>query len=283
MIYADNFFLEVENHSLQEFGIDSLINVQKRINHFFTGLKRSDIEATKNQASQAEMALRRAGFNIEKIQKAVEHAALPVAQRMKSLKENSSSAEVRGAELSDVVAQSFSECFLTIYNDLSNDGEFTAGLKIFLAVLVAQMFISTLLSALIIGIGGVSVTSFVLAQVLAVVAVAPITEEYGRRYAIQQGEGLSSYLLILNTWEFVTYVKAMVQGGVGIGKAIGIRLLLAFFHQFLSALQKYGYLEDIDAGMDPDEAGHNSFILATVIHGLWNGTAVMQSVFNTAR
>lgn len=266
MIYADNFFLEVEHGALHEFGLDSVTGLPAQITRFFSSLKRSDITNTLGLTDHAETALVRGGFDLDKIRTTVRRIATPLTQRLKLLREDSNSLEVRANALSSDVQKSFTECFTSIYSDLSKDGEIDAGLKIFLVVFIAKIFVAAVMTSIVISVG--SMAFFYIAQVISILAIMPFIEEYGRRYALQDGKGFSGYVLFSNTWAITDSVIKIAAGG-SLAWA-GVSILQVFVDQLLSALQKYGYLDDLSRGADPQSAGSMNFLLAVILKGLWN-------------
>ena len=266
MIYADNFFLDVEHETLQEFGLDSVTDLPAQITRFFSSLKRNDITNAMGLTDHAEAALARSGIDLDKIRATVRRVASPLTQRLKLLREDSSSLEARASALSNDVQKSFAECFTSIYSDLSKDGEIDAGLKIFLVVFIAKIFVAMLMTSIVMSVG--SVAFFYIAQIISLLAIMPFIEEYGRRYALRDGKGFSGYVLFSNSWAITDSVLKIAAGG-SLAWA-GVSILQVFVDQLLSALQKYGYLDDLSKGADPQSAGRMHFLLAVILKGLWN-------------
>lgn len=236
-------------------------------------------EFTKD-SREKEARLRKAGVNVDAIKRKAAKAGEKAGAQMRGLRENA----VSESQLSQTVQKHFLEVFTGIYSDLGNDGELEAGLVLFLIVLVANTFIAAILGAIGMAVTG-SMTGVFVANAITGIFVAPITEETARRYAIKQGKGLSSLTLFINSFEFVSYVGQMIQMGIPVAAAVFIRTVLALFHQFLGALQKWGYLKDIAAGVDPEDAGTFEYYLAITIHALNNAfggvvwKAIMPSLF----
>lgn len=236
-------------------------------------------EFTKN-SREKEARLRKAGVNVDSIKRKATKAGEKAGAQLRGLRENA----VSESQLSQAVQKHFLEVFTGIYSDLGNDGELEAGLVLFLVVLIANTFIAAILGAIGMAVTG-SMTGVFVANAITSIFVAPLTEETARRYAIQQGKGLSSLTLFINSFEFVSYVGQMIQMGIPVVAAVFIRTVLALFHQFLGALQKWGYLKDIANGVDHEEAGVYEYYLAITIHALNNAfggvvwKAILPSVF----
>lgn len=233
------------------------------------------VAAVKKRDQNLENLLRAKGVDIGKIRSRAEAAGKATAAKIASLNESTTVlGEDAAVAMAETVQQSFVECFTGIYDDLSKEGELEEGLTVFVGVLVAQIFAMALITALTVAAGVGLVNAVAIGNIMCAVFVAPVTEEYGRRYALQSGKGLAGYLAILNVWEFVGYVSGMLNAGVSLTKAIGLRVLCAIIHQFYAALQKFGYVRDVTKGMTPEEAGRFEFYVSMALHGLWNGGAV---------
>ena len=236
-----------------------------------SSVPRRDVDSAvsnyQNRMDGVRKELRRRGVDTGRVELEAEAAGRRIGQRLKS---GDVSKSLR-ALLEDTQAD-FLTTFRTMYDDLGDQKDLESGVELFLLVLFANTVASIVLSVLVGPMAGMMVTA---------VIVAPFTEETARREAIQRGYGLSSFTAAVNAFEFISYVSRMLQVGVSLGVAVTIRLTMAVFHQFLGALQKWGYVKDIQAGVDPVNAGKFEYGAAIFIHALNNmyGGLLWKAIF----
>ena len=108
------------------------------------------------------------------------------------------------------------------------------------------------------------------------VFIAPVTEEYGRWYALQNNVGVSGFTATINVFEFIGYSVKIVMGGGRILGAITLRTLAALMHHFVTAVQIRGFSKG--ATEKKPKPGLNSFLIAVAIHAAWNLLAVVFQV-----
>ncbi len=246
---------------------------------FLSGLLSASPEEAKKtmansqrKAAEGEAALRKSGVDVLKCRKIAEVEARRVAVKFKK----GASAE----ELSEEVQKSLGRVFSTLYDDIlygteaKRAEEWSAGLAIFLVVLVVNTFAFSLL-AILFGSVMAPTSAGLAAMTVGSSVIAPLTEESARRYAIRSGKGLSAFTAILNGWEFFNYVTRGVAAGISLGRMVALRAFVAVGHQFLGALQKWGYLKDVAGGVSEDKAGEVEYYTAIVIHAVWNVTGVL--------
>jgi hypothetical protein len=216
-------------------------------------------EASMNSCmEEAKAALKAAGFHVEEMLTKCRAAASGLATTVAPLL---SDPKADIGQVAGIMHESFVKTFVTMYNGISDGNEFSAGLMLFLLILIVNTFAMTLFSVFLGPQAAMMVTS---------VFVAPIVEESARRQALKQGEGLASLTMLINTYEFTSYVSMMLKAGIKLGVAVAIRGTLAVFHQFLGALQKWGYQKGVLSGESKDEAGRATYVIAILIHVLNN-------------
>jgi hypothetical protein len=232
-------------------------------------LSKSSIDAAvsswEKKVAESEAGLAKGGFDMarfrahcEKEASRLERIFAPTGGFRESVGEN---AAPTFQKLSKEVSLSFSTVFRSMYDDLGEEGEIPAGLAMFMVILAAQIIVAPIGFLLLGPWGG---------QVFLAVVAAPLTEELGRRLLIKQGKGLAAYTLTINVFEFLTYTRTMLAMGYSLGSAVLIRGTVAVIHQLLGALQKWGYIRDLQMGVSPEKAGEKEFYLAILAHSLYN-------------
>ena len=115
---------------------------------------------------------------------------------------------------------------------------------------------------------------------IAVVVCAPINEETCKQIAIKGGF-LKEFLVVFNTYEFSSYV-AQYASVTGLGKIVLARTLAVGMHLTTSLVQWLSNNKNIQQMLgiekDPDKQKKLSIMgktIGTLLHGLWNGIAVL--------
>lgn len=235
------------------------------------GVQRKDVDSAvdsyRSRMDGARRELRRRGVDTDRVEREAEAVGHRIGERLS----RGDVSKSLSALLEDTQTD-FLTTFRTMYDDLGDQRDLESGVELFLLVLVANTVASVVLGLLIGPMAGMMATAAI---------VAPFTEETARREAIQRGYGLSSFTAAVNAFEFVSYVSNMLRVGMSLGVAVTIRLTLAVLHQFLGALQKWGYVKDIQAGVDPADAGRFEYGAAIFIHALNNmyGGLVWKAIF----
>jgi len=279
MILTETQFTEVD--ILNEGFVDDVWSfVSKLFSMSPRDAERTARESRQRMAS-SELALRNKGVDVARVKKLAAEGGRKAAEAIRgtpmteaALQEGVGSALSGTAEK---VQEHFFKTYATIYNDLvkgDNVGEeWTVGTTLFLAALTINTFLHSMLLSFGVAPG--------LAMVILAVIIAPIVEESARRIALRSGRGLSAYTAILNTFEFANYVSSAVRAGAKFGRMVVIRIATAFgMHQVNSALQKWGYMKDLEGGKSEEEAGRIEFLAAIGIHVAWNtiGTVFSQAI-----
>lgn len=216
----------------------------------------------KRSTAEARAALKKAGIDVDKADRlAKAETDRLLAKHREAFKNSAPSFQ----ELANDVQTSLLKTFATLYSDLQEQEDVEAGIMAFLAVYV----VNTMMMILTVGMFGGPI-----GMAFTAVVVAPFVEETARRQLIQHGHGLSTFTVAINVFEFMQYTSMMVRAGVSAAVAVTIRGTLAIFHQFLGALQKWGYIKDIKAGMSPEEAGRTEYLLAILFHVINNAFGI---------
>jgi hypothetical protein len=109
--------------------------------------------------------------------------------------------------------------------------------------------------------------------ILTTLVVAPIIEQTAKYISIQNGYG-TEFLFFFNIAEFTDYVIKL-KPILGFAKAAGLRALVVAMHYSTAIIQKVFYDKDIQQGKNEDEAGRSGLFIGILVHGLWNGLAVL--------
>ena len=132
---------------------------------------------------------------------------------------------------------------------------------------------ATLLSVILVGIVGMSA-----AMIIGAVFVAPILEEGGRRYLLQNApnteRAVMAYTAYVNIYEFVTYVLSYAKA-VGLIPIIVMRVVAALGHTFVASTQLAHHKRDVANGKAKENAGLVGYWLAVLYHFMWNGLSIM--------
>lgn len=216
----------------------------------------------KRSTAEARAALKKAGIDVDKADRlAKAETDRLLAKHREAFKNSAPSFQ----ELANDVQTSLLKTFATLYSDLQEQEDVEAGIVAFAAVYVVNTMMMILTVGMFGGAIGMAFTG---------VVVAPFVEETARRHLIQSGHGLSTFTVAINAFEFIQYTSMMIRMGVSAGVAVTIRGTLAIFHQFLGALQKWGYIKDIKAGISPEEAGRTEYLLAILFHVINNAFGI---------
>lgn len=216
----------------------------------------------KHRTAEARAALKKAGVNVDKADRvAKEEADRLLAKHRDAFKYSAPSFQ----DLAGDVQTSLLKTFATLYSDLQERQDVEAGILAFMVVYAVNTSMMIISAGLLGGPLGMAFTA---------VVVAPFVEETARRHLIQSGHGLSTFTVAINAFEFIQYTSMMIRMGVSAGVAVTIRGTLAIFHQFLGALQKWGYIRDIKAGLSPEAAGQTEYLLAILFHVINNAFGI---------
>jgi hypothetical protein len=273
----DNLFIINENNDIVV--LDEFFDFNIVLD-FFKNISKSQIDKaiSVNETNQENIKklLKEKNIDFDKYESYIKKEATKIALQIKNSSFNEScfildegniqlaKNSTLAKQINNTIETSFFNIFTTLYDDLQKkDAELT--ITIFLIVALANDFFVILFTIL--------TGSLDIGKYLTAIFIAPITEETGRRYLLKKGADLGYYTLYINTFEFITYVILMMINGTPILIAISIRLFVALLHHFWSSLQKYGYIKDIKLGKTPEEAGNTEYILAIVLHSIYNLSA----------
>lgn len=234
-------------------------------------------EDVTKRTSEARSALKKAGVNVDMVDRMAKAESDRIIAKYRGAGRANGTIVLKHAapsfqELASDVHTSLLKTFATLYSDLQDQRDVEAGLVAFMVVYL----VNTMMLAIAVGLTGGPI-----GMAFTAVVVAPFVEETARRQLIQQGHGLSTFTVAINTFEFMQYTSMMISAGVSAGVAVTIRGTLAIFHQFLGALQKWGYIRDLKNGERPEDAGSTEYVLAILLHVINNafGTNFWKMVF----
>jgi hypothetical protein len=245
---------------------DLVLNEFSILGFNFGGFDKAEAEKreadVRRRTAEARAALKKAGIDVDRADRvAKEETVRLLAKHREAFKYSAPSFQ----ELANDVQTSLLKTFATLYNDLQEKEDVEAGIIAFMVVYM----VNTTMMLLAVGLFGAPV-----GMAFTAVVVAPFVEETARRQLIQHGQGLSTFTVAINVFEFMQYTSMMIRAGISAGVAVTIRGTLAVFHQFLGALQKWGYIRDIKAGMSPEEAGKTEYLLAILFHVINNAFGI---------
>lgn len=156
-------------------------------------------------------------------------------------------------------------------SDASNGDEHVAALVLVGIVLSVNTLFSALFTILFGPLGGVTITSIV---------IAPITEEISKLVAVRFEKDRSGliYNVVFNVTEFMIHFNRMYNAGVPAPIAIGIRIPAIILHSVNTWLISIGFKSDVEKGKSEDTAGSVATILTMCIHSIFNAMAITVSL-----
>lgn len=241
-----------------------VVNLFKSV---FSYSSKNDVENAKSKYSKsiatAEKELAARGVDVGKVKNLAEQKAKKLIVFIRS--ENLSEATFdKASELASEVGKSFFDVFASLYKDLENEQSIPLGIAAFVIIYAVNTLALTILTVFV---------GYNYALFSVIVFIAPLVEESARRVLIKSGEGLGSFTVAINVFEFINHGSRLIQMGASIGVAITIRAVVALFHHTMSTLQKWGYLKDLNSGVPKEDAGQFEYALAILFHAIHNYAA----------
>jgi hypothetical protein len=245
-----------------------------------------DVEAVGRKQSEAmqqvERDLKKAGIDTAKMKATIQRNVDAMDQN--ALRECMG---VDGSQLlsegfkeraEEIINQTFLQTFKDVYSELKSKSgdEITMGLMILIVIFVVQLLASAVILNILLIAGTPLLAAKSITMAFMAVFIAPVTEEYGRWYALQNNVGVSGFTATINVFEFIGYSVKIVMGGGRILGAITLRTLAALMHHFVTAVQIRGFSKG--ATEKKPKPGLNSFLIAVAIHAAWNLLAVVFQV-----
>jgi hypothetical protein len=140
-----------------------------------------------------------------------------------------------------------------------------------LCIFIVLLFINTLMLSLT---GPIIGTLFGAqsAMIFGVVVLAPIFEEYAKRYALL-GNYPFVYTGIFAGIEALMYISMMVSNGIPMATALILRAAVLTMHFSTTIIQKFFHDKAIESG--EEELSLTGYYLGVAAHSLWNMMAVV--------
>ncbi len=272
---------------------DDLINENAIVDQFnaaIESIKKSlsgafDFESAGREMERSmnstERELQKAGVNTDRIKSIVKRnveKSKPLAECFASSPSGEALNENFKDRIEEVANQSFFQTFRNVYAELktATADELTTGLMILLAIFVVQTIALQVIVGILLAAGLPLAGATGVAMAILAIFVAPLTEEYGRRVALQSGVGVAGFTATINVFEFIGYTLRIVSAGGRLVAAVIMRTLAALMHHFVNTIQMRGYAKDTVAGKP--NPGLNSFMIAVAVHATWNLLAVVFQV-----
>ena len=245
-----------------------------------------DVEATSKKQleamDQTERDLKKAGVDTARIKAIIKRNVDAMDQGvLRECAGDSDSAllsEGFKERAEEIINQTFLQTFKDVYSELKNKpgDEITTGIMILLVIFVVQSIAQAVVMGILLAAGAPFAAAVALSTAFLAVFVAPVTEEYGRWYALQNNVGVSGFTATINVFEFIGYSIRIVAGGGRLIGAIALRSLAALMHHFVNTVQIRGFSKD--TSNKKPQPGLNSFLIAVAIHATWNLLAIVFQV-----
>lgn len=261
---------EIEHLLIQEgINIDDIPFVQDLKK--FVGKSRSEIKKYAQKSHQKrEKAFTQTskdlGVDEGKFRAEISKAAQSFSSRHKALTE-SFLLEADKNKQTDNFFKAYYKAWKKSITDIKSEN-LDSALLFFLLVLGFQMFIAHVLATVVTGMA-----HFLIVAVI----VAPLTEEYGRKLATENGAG-NEYTAVLNAYEFFNYVKNgtihLLFAGYSLLRSVIymviVRLLAAFgLHQLNQTIMNVDVDKKKNEGKNR-QVSDAAYWTAVGIHSLWN-------------
>jgi len=143
-----------------------------------------------------------------------------------------------------------------------------------LGIFVALMFIHGLL----LSITGPLIGSLFGAQsimIFSIVVLAPLLEEYMKRYAILKNYPYV-YTGVFSGLEAMLYIGALVSQGTALTSALILRAIVITMHFSTTLIQKHFHDKEISSGKE--KSSLTGYYITVAAHSLWNLLAILPTI-----
>lgn len=244
------------------------------------------VEAHKKNMSTIEKYLKKEGIDVDKIKRLGEKAGKIIGQQIADGYKKSTQLNRKPKEVSKQFVEKTTPILKQVAEELTLADKISTAAVLFILILFINstlMFVSIVLTSLIIPIAGPVVASFIHMIIIACI-VAPLTEEYGKKIAVEKNfpwfytsifSGLE-FLLYLLTW--FSAPSTSVLKSLTLLQMVFLRLPAIAMHFFTAFIQKYMKERGEEKSkhiIDQEESSKIGYWLAVACHSAFNLTAVI--------